>query len=220
MAEVKVTKASESGDPALYPSQSDISRSGNPGLNNPQSSLRPAVPEKPRMQAVAKGSVKPKNKFLNGLYDLWKNVAKPALYATIEDMIGQGLHMALYNGETMPSRMRNRNGYVSFRDEGRRNARRTRYDDDDEISWDTVSYRTKDNAKQVHHDLLDRAANYPMATILDLYDASGITSHSEADDYRGWTYDDLVYASIESYYDRERGETRWYIKLPKPRSIR
>lgn len=235
MAEVKVTKASEVGDPSMYPSQSDNSRVGMvSSLNNPPRE-RPA--ERPKLAAVADGTVRRKSqlqeKFDTGVQYIWNDILKPALQATVVDMFGQAVNIAIYGepqsrgrsskGRIDVSNLYRRNGSIRERDRGRR--------DDFAESFEDITYGTvedsqgrtitgEDQARSVLRSMRNQIEDYGRCSILDYYDASGMTGNSYIDDDWGWRDRDLDRVPIKSYYDRELRETRWYLDLPKPIRIR
>ena len=220
MAEVndRVIKASESGNPDLYPSQSSKVRNGQ------ELAVRESQkPEKPRMEAVIDkaAKVRRKGKFQQmmesmGTY-LWNDILKPAMQATIEDLVNNGVHYAIH-GEAQGRRKRHGGSRMSFSDEYERR-RSGRRDDREEIiedGWENISYDSKQEAMKVVYALKERADMYNYATILDFYDASHRTCNDYTKDYKGWTLEDLDRAEYGSYYDREEHMTRYFIILPKP----
>jgi len=226
MSEVRreILKASESGDPDLYPSQSTNARSGQE-LSVQRDREEPKR-DRPRMESVVSkaATVRRKSKFQQTLEDmghyLWNDILKPALQATAEDLVGNGVHYAIY-GEAQGRRGKDRRGSrLSFSDEYERERRRGRDRDRErerrETSYEDIAYDTKDDAMRAIYKMKERADRYPYATVLDLFDVSGRTGNVWTDDEIGWTYEDLSRATIQSYYDRYDRCTKWYINLPRP----
>lgn len=142
------------------------------------------------------------------------DVLIPAAKATISDMVQGGIEMMLF-GERKGTRTR-RDGnrsYVSYnnyssgssrnrddrRDYNQRN--RSRHDFAD------ITLETRGEAEQVLSHLVDLTMDYGQASVADLYDLIGVTSHF-TDNKFGWY--DLGSASVSRVRDG------YLLNLPKP----
>ena len=210
MAEVKSIGEKE------YPTKSSLSRSS---IDKPAET---ASKEKPRLQAMTSNVKKKKRSRLKeaffgehvdniGEYILY-DVAIPALKATMEDMFGQGLHMLFY-GET--KKKKDANGRVSYgsyfrgsREETRPASRR------ESASFDDILFDSERTANEVLDELMNRAEEYEVATVLDLYDLAGVTGSSYMDDNYGWFMRDLRSARVRRVY--EHRDIYYSIDLPRP----
>ncbi len=146
------------------------------------------------------------------------DVLIPAAKATLSEMVSSGIEMLLF-GEARPrnSRRDQPRSYVNYssissqprsvyrpEDSRRDPSSRNRAVHD----FDDVLFTSRFDAQEVLDLLIERINKYDQATIMDLYDLSGITS-SFVDDKWGWT--NLSSASIS----RDRRGEYWVINLPR-----
>ena len=211
MAEVKSIGDKE------YPSQNSLTRSTLQPVEKTEAK------DKPRLAAMASNVKKKKRSRLKeaffgehvdniGEYILY-DVAIPALKATMEDMFGQGLHMLFY-GET--KKKKDSTGRVSYGSYFNRGSRR---DDDrptrrEANNVDDILFDSERTANDVLDELMNRAEEYDVATVLDLYDLAGVTGSSYMDDNYGWFMRDLRSARVRRVYDRR--DIYYSIDLPRP----
>lgn len=183
------------------------------------------TPEKdrPKMEAVVNGKVKKKGtgrRIMDSFipedvpdvkeYILFDRLI-PAIKDTMVDLAVNTLEMIFY-GKTSGRRHRGSgSGHVDYNRVSKddRPAKATRRNTD----FNDILFESYADADQVLDILLDWIDRYGQASVLDFYDASGVSSHSYTDNNYGWT--DLRDANII----RARGGG-YILDLPTPRQLR
>lgn len=192
----------------------------------------PPKENKPKAQKVVKGKVTQKKKSIGrrltealgaregqGIFDyILYDIIVPATRNMIIDSISDGVAMAF--GEAPRRRRRSidrRSRYdydrVSYRDDDRR------YDDRDRDrrrvresagvrDYESLTFTTKDDADAVISSLVDMIDAYGQASVLDLYEAAGVSAPDYAIGNYGWF-------KLGSAYPR-RIRDGYVLDLPRP----
>ncbi len=147
---------------------------------------------------------------------IFSDVLIPAAKKLVSDIVRDGIEMLLY-GSTgyRGDRSRDYRGdYVQYDKVSSRRRDDRRYEEDRRVRtkyrYDDITLRTKGDAEAVLDRLDEMIHRYGHATILDLYDAVGITGDHTDDNY-GWI--DLRSA------DSVRVRDGYLLRLPKPLPI-
>lgn len=141
---------------------------------------------------------------------IFLDILVPAIKKAISDIVTNGINMILY-GETIGSNKSSTASKISYRNYYEQNDRvisnrvRGAYDYDDIVIPNRV------DAENVLLRMDELIANYGVASVGDLYDLVGITSHNYTDNYYGWT--DFRGAKAIPVRDG------YLLKLPRPTSI-
>lgn len=129
------------------------------------------------------------------------DVLIPAAKDTLSDLVSKGLEMVLY-GDTRGSRSRRSksSSYTNYNKYSSSESRRPQISSRDRRThnFDDIILDNRGDAEQVLDELIDRIAEYDVATVADLYDAVGVTSQYTDTKY-GWY--DLDNASIRRCRD-------------------
>lgn len=183
---------------------------------------------KPKIEKVVDGSVKVRRKSTGKkiaeifLSDEIPNVGDylifdllvPAIKDTIVNIFTSGIEMLFYGKSAKGGRRRTPNGtviaYNEFSNANRviapRSSGRSVYDVAD------VVFEDRGKAELVLDNLLEYVDRYKEATVIDFYDACGVTSTNYNDAFYGWK--DLRSAVVS----RARGG--WVINMPEPQQLR
>ena len=132
----------------------------------------------------------------------------PAIKDTIVNIVTNGIEMLFY-GKT-GVRVKSSGGRVLYDQFSKKTTpqriSRSVYD------CDSVVFPDRGSAEMVLDQLIEYIDRYRQATVLDFYDACGVTSTSFNDQYYGWT--DLRNARIN------RGGGGFVIDMPRPEQLR
>lgn len=221
MSEVKMPEKSD-----IYASQSDKMRETSSVIANSSLQAPAERKEKVRIEKVASGTVKTKKHsklkeaFFGEHVDNVKDyiiydVMIPALKGTLEEMFGQGLHMLFFGESKKKKHSDGRVAFGSYYNGSRRDSRDSREAARNEIRGvEDVIFESERVANDVLEALMAYADEYGSASVLDLYDAAGVSAGSHVDDNYGWFPRDIRAARIRRIY--ERRDIYYVIDLPRP----
>ena len=198
---------------------------------------KPSKPAKPRLESVVSGTATVRKKgFWRKLSDgadlkgvieyIWWEIAVPSIKSTASDMVSNGFDRAIFGGSDYRSRNRSRNRR-SFSERttyekmySRRDRDRDRDSRRDERSmsrrgrmnhdFQEIVLGSRAEAEDIIDQLRERIEEFDVATVMDLYDAAGVTSDF-TDERWGWT--DLQDARVDRVRDG------FLLDMPRPEPI-
>ena len=133
----------------------------------------------------------------------------PTIKRTIVDAIKNSAEMIFLGKVSDRSGSRSSGGYVSYRDYGRRDDRRS-IDSRSRFDYDEIRFEFRGDAEEVLDQMLDMIQRYGLVTVADMYDMAGMTAPYTSNRY-GWT-------SLRNA-DVGRASDGYYIRLPKAAPI-
>ena len=136
----------------------------------------------------------------------------------------EGAINMVFKGDARPSSRRrssvnaSRVSYSNFYDErrGGSSRRSSRYDEprrSTRLSYDDVSFETREDANEVLNAMDDIVEEYGVVRVADLFELGGFTGNGSTDHDYGWTTTKT--ASVE----RDR-DGKFYIKIGRPSPIK
>lgn len=170
--------------------------------------------QKKKVGKVVKGKVKTKNK--SGLHQMasemisedaqnvkeyiFLDVLIPAAKKAISDVVTNGIDMLLY-GETGVSKKKDKSygprvSYSAYSNRDKRDRERTGYSS--RYEFKDIIFESRKEANEVLLTLEEMLESYDCVSILDYYDACGVTAKNTDDKY-GWT--NLDGARVVRSYD-------------------
>ena len=148
---------------------------------------------------------------------LWEDTIVPNVKRLLEELGVGAVRRMLYGKDGSVNRDRGSGGpRISYRDyyeSGKSNSRGSERDDRRSIArfdYNDIVFETRGDAEMVRTQMDEMLDRFKVVTVLDMYDAAGITAPYTADKY-GWT--DLRDAHIIPVRDG------YIIKLPKAYTI-
>lgn len=194
-----------------------------PNSHKYKESQRTQTTEKKKVEKVVSGKVhkKKKNRFVDLFISedaanvksyVFMDVLVPAIKKAISDIVTDGVHMILYDGDTgRRGSSGSKTSYVSYRD-----CSSSRRDDRRSVSrglyhYDEIIFESRGDADFVLDQMYDILDSYEVVSVADLYDLAGESCEHTANRY-GWT--NLRNADVVRVRDG------YIIKLPKPGPIR
>lgn len=134
------------------------------------------------------------------------DVVVPTVVDMIVNVIKNSAEMLFYGSTSSKSRQGKPQGsyisYNSFAQQGQKRAKPS-----NTFSFDELLFDTRDDAEAVRDTLLDIVDRYGRVTVLDYYDAAGVTGNGHTDQNYGW--EDLRASRVR------RTREGWTIEMPK-----
>lgn len=187
-----------------------------------QRTAQKAIPEK-KVEKVIKGKAKTKKKsdarrlmdsFISEDVSSVKSyivddLIIPTVKRTIVDAIKNSAEMIFLGKVSDSGRGRSGGGYVSYRDYGRRDERKSS-DTRSSFDYDEIRFEYRGDAEAVLDQMIDMIDRYGIATVADMYDMADMTAPYTSNRY-GWT-------SLRTA-DVARVSDGYIIRLPKAMPI-
>lgn len=141
---------------------------------------------------------------------IFMDVLVPAIKKAIDDIVSNGIHMLLYNGD---KRLSNTSGKSTiayggfFKSEADRNSRPRAMTSPGGFNFDEIIFSNRGDAEAVLSAMDDIIDQYDAVSVLDLYDLADVSTTNYAAQRYGWT--DIHTAKVA------RVEDGYVIRLPR-----